>query len=116
MNETGNIFVLHKSPDAVRSDFKDFLQKFNEDLRAIDREEALIKAALEPDSSALAKVATDANEVTFAGRLAHVKENLFGSPSMHTAERLVKWLNEFNGGYDRLRRLEKRSARFHGAR
>jgi hypothetical protein len=111
----GELIVLHKSPEALRSDWTEFLASSGEALKAIDREEALIKAALENDTEALAKVASDANDITFAKvKAADVKANHFGSVSLHTGRQLVKWLNAFNSGYDKLKRLEKRSARFHG--
>lgn len=116
MNE-GNVIMFPKSPEALRSDWADFFAKSTEALHAIDHEEALIKAALESDSDALAKVASDANQITFAKvKAADVRANHFGSVTMHTGSQVLKWLNNFNSNYEKLKRLEKHSARFHGGR
>jgi hypothetical protein len=113
---TGELIVLYKSEEALRSDWAEFSARSSEQLREIDREEALIKAALDPDSQALAKVASDANEITLAKvKAADVRNNHFGSVSLHTGRQLAKWLKAYNEEFGRLRRLEKRSARFRGA-
>lgn len=88
---SGEVIVLMKSPDALQSDWKEFFARSTEALTAIDHEEVLIKAALEDDSEALAKVASGANEITLAKvKAAEVNANHYGSASLHAGTQLLK--------------------------
>jgi hypothetical protein len=110
----GELIVLWKSRDALTEDWKETSKKLDDDWKSLWRENDLLKAALENNNEALAKVASDPNEVTLAKVQASCLKAENGSLFLHTGQRIVDWLNEWHQRYDAQKRLERRSERFLG--
>jgi len=112
----GELIVLHKSPDALRADFAEIRQKFDSDLSKIDNDE-MIRAVLAGDNHAMAKAS---GSVTLAKREATRLVAEHGSAAVARAHLTLEGMTklrdaiwDFNNKYAELKRLEKRSARFH---
>ena len=133
MNDGGTIIVLHKSPSAIRNDWKAFFARSQDSLLRISGDPLTKIVTGQVTSAAVAARAmemSESNGANWVKNLARARAQLEKSrggalakkvaavsddgAGLDTAERLIKWLNEFNGEYDKIKRLEKRSARFAG--
>ena len=117
---TGELIVLFKSPDALCADFSEIMKKFDSDLSKIENDD-MIRAALAGDNRAMAKAS---GSVTLAKReAARLLRAEHGSVAVAQAQLTLEGMTklrdaiwDFNHKYAEHKRLEKRSARFHGAR
>ena len=114
---SGELIVLFKSPDALRADFSEIIQKFDSDLSKIDDDE-MIRAALAGDNRAVAKAS---GSVTLAKREAARLRAEHGSVAVAQAHLTLEGMTklrdaiwDFNHRYAEHKRLEKRSARLLG--
>jgi hypothetical protein len=105
--------MFPKSPQILAEEQKASAIELDAAFAALWREHELIKAALENDD-ALAKVAHDSNEVTFAKIEAGLLKARDTSLFLHTGQRIVDWLNERQTRSYEHRLAEKRAERFFG--
>ena len=133
MNDGSNIIVLCKSPSAVRADWRTFFAKSQQSLHQISGDpltKIVTGHVTSADVAARAMEMSESNGANWVKNLARARAQLEKSrggalakkvaavsddgAGLDTADRLIKWLNEFNGEYEKIKRLEKRSARFLG--
>ena len=128
----GELIVLYKSPAAVSADWRAFFATSKESLRRIGGDPLTKIVTGHVSSAAVAARAMEMSELNGAGwvkNLAKARAQLEKSrgaalakivavddagAALEKADQIVSWLNEFNDGYDALKRLQKRSARFLG--
>ena len=128
----GELIVLYKSPAAVSADWRAFFATSKESLRRIGGDPLTKIVTGHVSSAAVAARAMEMSELNGAGwvkNLAKARAQLEKSrgaalakivavddegAALEKADRLVKWLADFNSEYEKIKRLEKRSARFAG--